>query len=277
MVNPNALSERIDTTVDGGEAALELWTEVMNYVVSCDPEAKSFWKVAKSSSDSQTSTCSGCKLQGGVLLECIEDNCMERFHLACGDKDAAVCLTLTEGGNMSIQCKNHFNPFLFCSCHEPWNGEKDMTQCDTCSEWYHNTCAKLNTAVKTFICTKCSKYDKMDKEMVKLRAKNELKDEQWSNQNAKRMAAEDSITRIELIDDRVCPLINDWARIQDLSSTSSSSYRGMNNPWRAHKIMDLTQALEILDDPLLCLNLQDKDSQQSDSQGDSQGDSQVTL
>ena len=277
IINPHALPERPETTADGGKAALQLWTEMINYVTSCDPEAKSFWKVARPTSDSKTSTCGLCSLSEGVLLKCSEDNCTERYHLPCGDKDACICLMLTEGGKMSIQCKNHFKPFLFCTCQEPWNGERDMTQCDTCSEWFHNTCAKLTTAVKTFICAKCSKYDRMDKEMVKLRAKNELKDEQWSSQNAKRMAAEDSISRFEYFDIRVCPLINDWERIKDFSSTSSSSYRGMENPWRTHRIMDLTQALDILNDPLLGLNLLDKDSQQNDSQGDSQGDSQVIL
>ena len=277
-INPHALANRSETTIDGGKAAIEVWSELMNYVVGCDPESKSNWKVTRATSDSKSSACSLCLLvQNSVLLKCNEINCTKRYHLPCGDKKHEICLTLTDEGKMTLLCEDHFKPYLFCSCQEPWVGDGDMTQCDTCCEWFHNACAKLNTTVKTYICAKCSKYDRMDKEMVKLRAKNELKDELWGQQNAVRMAAEDSISRLEEIESRVCPLINDWERIKDLSSTSSSSYRGVNNPWRAHTIMVISQALEFLNDKKVAFNLEGEDSQPSGSKSDSQEDSQVIL
>ena len=52
---------------------------------------------------------------------------------------------------------------IFCKCRIPDNGKEKMIQCDSCSEWYHQSCEIVDSNLFKYIntvwsCSKCNKY-----------------------------------------------------------------------------------------------------------------------
>ena len=133
------MTSLVEGSSEDSASATKLWTAVMEACVQADEASKPLWRVSGQQSKHK---CGGCTLEG-VLLQCKEAECQTKYHLHCANHEIKVGLELDHDGRLSLQCKDHFKSYLFCSCGEPYNEKFDYTQCDACYEWYHNDCAGI--------------------------------------------------------------------------------------------------------------------------------------
>ena len=202
-----SVSSRSRKTFKSGDM---FWSNFMNFTINLYPDQKKFWKQA-----SPTETCSFCQGVGGVLAKC--KGCRLKFHPLCAHENKVTAIFLNESCSLSVECRDHYKPILFCSCREPYDEKKPMIRCEGCYEWYHCSCIRSHVRMKelddelNYICKSCVKLDSEGKSSLcedkkKENIEKECK-ENW------RLDASKLLDHVKMLVKKVCPTID---KIEDL-------------------------------------------------------------
>ena len=117
----------------------ELWTAVAEHLCQGQPKNGALWKKA----EGNRKECSCCEQPaGGAVIMCHNPSCRFKAHLPCAV--GAGSLKLEEDGTLVFLCEKHTDPIVFCVCKNPYDANYNMIACDTCDDWFHNTCVGLD-------------------------------------------------------------------------------------------------------------------------------------
>ena len=189
----------------------KLWLTVMKAVVAIDASQQKKWKEA-----SEKTCCEFCKEpEGAVLISCAAEKCSKQYHIDCAFQLGG--LTMEDNGIIHFHCDSHLKPVLFCTCKEKYDEMKAMVFCDSCFDWFHDSCEKLDPAVaqnmEKYNCNNCKYLISQGKSVSKADQSKNLEKEYRSScqQNANKIVG----LLVEL-SGSVCPFLD------RLTTTSSN-------------------------------------------------------
>lgn len=121
-------------------AQSDLWLAVQSHLIARQPKNSGYWKEVAPNSQG----CTYCdESGGGALICCSGSGCRVRVHLHCA-LSLGSSLRL-EDNLLLFSCDKHTTPITFCTC-KSLQDQSPMTACDTCEDWFHNSCVGLSEA-----------------------------------------------------------------------------------------------------------------------------------
>ncbi len=174
-------------------------------------------------SENKQYQCSYCADQSeeNIYIRCAHNRqgkfCSKYVHLDCGLNIESFYMD--DNGNLTCECKNHYEPVTFCSCKKPYDENLPMIQCDRCLEWYHEQCEGVGKVNENdeYVCKSCRVLGSKGKTVSSdLKEANAAKDERYRF-NIDGNAAAECLRR--LVED-VCPVVDGVFRRSSNSGAS---------------------------------------------------------
>ena len=141
----------------------QLWLAFLKHLKTRQPKNGVLWKEI----GQQQAGCTYCDgTGGGALICCSSSDCRVRAHLTCAQVRGS--LRLNTDNVLLYSCDKHTEPIHFCTCKSLHDDQSAMTACDSCEEWFHNSCVGLSdsepvsvfptstsTSTSPFLCFSC--------------------------------------------------------------------------------------------------------------------------
>lgn len=186
-------------------SASVLWRAIMDSEMELADEGSARkWKVASSSKVE----CGYCDDKGGVLIGCESEKCSKFYHLDCALQVEGLQFD-SEEAIFTFECEKHHQPPYFCTCRKKYDASRDMVYCDQCSDWFHHSCEKINSATlkddDEYTCLSCRKIIESGKEVPESLREANLDKEAHSNRIIKADKVMELIARLAT---DVCPVID---------------------------------------------------------------------
>ena len=122
---------------------VELCVQQQQGITDCGVFAVAFATAICTGSNVQSVSFNQSKMRAH-LLECFENRKMAPFP---------SCLSNVK----TLKKSQTLKVFVYCTCRLPDFYDKTMIQCDSCKNWYHATCVKVNVdSVSDWECIECS-------------------------------------------------------------------------------------------------------------------------
>jgi hypothetical protein len=79
--------------------------------------------------------------------------------LAAGEEEGIDAVDDDDDIEVEVPAVNQDADAVYCVCHGVW-GDRDMVECEQCSEWFHCDCVKFqlnkDPDLKTYVCETCT-------------------------------------------------------------------------------------------------------------------------